>query len=49
MVKKTGMKKGELIELIKKLLKTDSNLDFLIKLEHEELEILVACIRNRMG
>jgi hypothetical protein len=38
----------DLVELIKKVLKTDIYLDFLLELNSRELEILVACIRNRM-
>jgi hypothetical protein len=36
----------DLVELIKKALQTDINLDFL---NRRELEILAACIRDRMG
>ena len=43
-----AMTKKNLIELIKKVLKTDVNLDFLLKLEPRELEILVAWVRDRM-
>ncbi|HPL67184.1 MAG TPA: hypothetical protein PLG94_11675 [Smithellaceae bacterium] len=36
------MTKEELLEIIAKLLKTDVKLDFLLRLEMEELRILVA-------
>ena len=42
------MKKTELIEIIKRILKTDSDLDFLLKLEGTELTTLVAIIRDRV-
>ena len=37
------------IELIKKILKTDLNMDFLSKLEQRELEMLLVSIRDRVG
>ena len=42
------MTKEKLVEKIKELLKTDNNLDFLLGLKKEELERLVACIRDRV-
>ena len=42
------MTKEKLVEKIKELLKTDNNLDFLIELKKEEIEKLVACIRDRV-
>ena len=39
----------DLIDDIKKLLETDTCLDFLLDLKTKELEILVACIRDRIG
>jgi len=42
------MKKGKLVEKIRELLKTDLNLDFLLVLKKEEIERLVACIRERV-
>ena len=42
------MTKDKLVEKIKDLLKTDIDLDFLLILEEEELERLVACIRDRV-
>jgi hypothetical protein len=44
-----GMTKKALIELIKKILKTDLNMDFLSKLEQGELEMLLVSIRDRVG
>ncbi len=43
------MTKDKLVEKIKELLKTDNDLDFLLELKKEELERLVACIRDRVG
>jgi len=43
-----GMKKEKLVEKIKELLKTDNDLNFLLELKKEELEKLVACIRDRV-
>ena len=42
------MTKEQLIEIIKKLLETDSDLNFLSKLSNFELETLVAAVRNRV-
>ena len=42
------MTKEQLIEIIKKLLETDSGLDFLSKLSKSGLETLVAVVRNRV-
>ncbi|MFO7738831.1 MAG: hypothetical protein R6V46_10180 [Desulfatiglandaceae bacterium] len=42
------MKKKELIEILKKLLETDTDLDFLQDLTEEHLERLVACVRSRL-
>jgi hypothetical protein len=42
------MTKVQLLDIIKKLLETDSNLDFLSRLSISELETLVAAVRNRM-
>ena len=41
------MNKAELLEIIKKLLKTDVDLDFLLNLPESDLETLVVCIRER--
>ena len=40
--------KERLIEIVKGLLKTDLDLDFLQKMDQAELESLVACIRDRV-
>ena len=42
------MKKTKLIEIIKRILKTESDLDFLLKLDEAELTTLVAIIRDRV-
>jgi hypothetical protein len=42
------MEKEGLIRLVRKILKPDTDLDFLRKLEAKELETLVACIRVRL-
>ena len=42
------MTKEQLIEIIKKLLETDSDLSFLSKMTNSELETLVAVVRNRV-
>ncbi len=43
------MTKEKLVEKIRELLKTDIDLNFLLMLKEEELERLVACIRDRVG
>ena len=43
------MKKAELIKIIAKLLQTDADLSFLQELDDSQLEILVACIQNRLN
>jgi len=42
------MKKETLIEMLQRVLKTDADLEFLLKLEENELEILIASIRDRI-
>ncbi len=42
------MTKDKLVEKIKELLKADIDLNFLLILKEEELEKLVACIRDRV-
>ena len=42
------MTKEQLIEKIQELLKTDVDLDFLLELKKDEIEILIACIRERI-
>ena len=44
--RKNFMKKTELLEIIKKLLKTEADLDFLMNLPENDLETLVVCIRE---
>lgn len=43
------MTKDKLVEKIKELLKTDNDLNFLLVLKKEDLERLVACIRDRVN
>lgn len=43
------MTKEELLEIIKKLLKTNTDLKFLLQLDDEKLRTLVACIRDRIN
>jgi len=42
------MIKEKLIQLLQRLLKTSENIDFLKELKKEDLEILVAIIRERV-
>jgi hypothetical protein len=42
------MNKDKLVEIIRDLLKTDHELSFLKELKKEDLETLVACIRDRI-
>jgi hypothetical protein len=42
------MTEQKLVETIREILKTDIDLDFLLGLKKEELETLVACIRDRI-
>ena len=42
------MVKKELIEILKKVLETDTDLDFLLELKDTDLQTLVACIRSRI-
>lgn len=42
------MTKEEMITVLQRVLKTDVDLEFLMKLDANELEILVASIRNRV-
>ena len=43
------MTKEKLVEKIRELLKTDNDLNFLLELKKEDLESLVASIRDRVG
>jgi len=42
------MKKEALITMLQRVLKTDADLEFLTKLNISELEMLIACIRDRV-
>ncbi len=42
------MTKEKLVEKIRALLRTDNDLNFLLELKEEDLESLVACIRERV-
>ncbi|MBW1723064.1 MAG: hypothetical protein JRH13_14150 [Deltaproteobacteria bacterium] len=42
------MTKEKLLEIIQSLLNTDIDLGFLLKLKQNELEVLAACIRERV-
>ncbi len=44
----SSMTKDELVKKINELLKTDIELNFLLNLKKEEIERLVACIRERV-
>jgi hypothetical protein len=43
-----SVSKEELIKILQKILKTETNLDFLLELKKEDLERLVAIIRGRL-
>ena len=42
------MTKEKLIEILNRVLKTEADLEFLLKLDETELETLVAVIRDRV-
>jgi len=42
------MTKEKLVEKVNDLLRTDADLNFLLALKKEEIERLVACIRDRL-
>ena len=42
------MEKEKLVKKVNDLLRTDADLNFLLALEKEEIERLVACIRDRL-
>ena len=42
------MSKEELIKILQKILKAETNLDFLLELKKEDLKRLVAIIRGRL-
>ena len=43
------MGKTELLEIIKKLLKTETDLDFLLNLPESDLETLIVSIKKQVG
>ena len=43
------MTQSELIKLLNRILGTEIDLEFLAKLEPGELELLVACVRDRLA
>ncbi len=43
------MTKEKLIEIIQSILNTDIDLSFLLQLKESELEIVAACIRDRVN
>ena len=44
----SSMTKGKLVKLLQRLLKTSENLDFLLDLKKEDLERLIALVRERV-
>ena len=46
---KESIPKETLLQMIKKLLRSDLDLTFLLKLEQREIEQLTAAIRERIG
>jgi len=42
------MTKQKLIEILKKVLETDADLNFLLQLKDDDLQTLVACVRSRV-
>jgi len=42
------MTKEKLLEILQGILQTDVNLDFLLQIKKDELETLIACIRDRV-
>ena len=43
-----SMNKEELVKILRGLLKTETNLDFLLELKKDNLEKLVAVVRDRL-
>jgi len=41
--------KERLLEILREVLGTEFDLGFLLKLEQEEIETLIACIRDRLN
>jgi len=42
------MTKQELLDILQKLLQTENDLAFLLELNEENLQTLVACVRSRL-
>jgi len=42
------MAKGDLVFILKRLLQTDTYLEFLLQLDEADLRTLIACIRDRI-
>ena len=42
------MTKEDLLAILKKLLRTERSLDFLNRLDEEDVRILIVCIRDRL-
>ena len=43
-----SVSKEELIKILQKILKTETNLDFLLEIKKEDLEKLAAVVRDRL-
>ena len=43
-----SISKEDLIKILQKILKTETNLDFLLEIKKEDLERLVAVVRDRL-
>jgi len=43
------MNKKQLIETLQRILSTDIDLSFLLQLKENDLESLLACVRDRVG
>ena len=43
------MAKEDLLFILKKLLRTDAYLEFLLQLDEADLRTLIVCIRDRIG
>jgi hypothetical protein len=42
------MTKEDLLAILKKLLRTERSLDFLLRLDEEDVRTLIVCIRDRL-
>ena len=42
------MTKEDLVAIIKRLLRTERSLDFLLKLDDDDVRTLIVCIRDRL-